>query len=1307
MTTLVLQAAGSVIGTAIGGPVGGMIGRVVGAVAGAVIDGQLFGDAGKSSFREGPRLKDMEGLSSTEGAPIPRLYGRARLGGQLIWATRFEEVISTSSTKQRGQGSKGSRKAASTTTTSYSYLANAAIGLCEGPIAFVRRVWADGKELDLTGITMRVHTGAASQAADPLILAKEGGQAPNYNGLAYVVFERFPVSEFGNRLPQFSFEVIKPIAGLNTRIRAVTLIPAAGEFAYSVAPVAELLGLNKSASANRHQLSGETDVIASLDQLQALCPNLETVSLVTSWFGDDLRAGVCTIRPKVELVFKNTQGATWSVAGLQRTDAMPVSLVDGLPAYGGSPSDDTVIALIRELKARGLKVVLYPFIMMDVTQGNTLPNPYATVAGQPAYPWRGRITCHPAAGQAGTPNGTAAAATQVAAFAGTAAPSDFTLAGEVVQCAKAAEWSYRRFLLHHAMLAVAAGGVDGFIIGSELIGLTRVRSVSGVYPAVQMLIGLAQDARTILGANTKLTYAADWTEYGAHVLGGGAEVRFPLDPLWASAAIDAVGIDYYAPLADWRDGTSHADLALAPSPVDRTYLRENLRRGEAYDWYYADNPGRLAQTRLPITDGLGKPWIYRPKDIAGWWLNPHVERVGGVELAAPTSWQPAMKPVWLTEFGVPAVDKGANGPNVFPDPKSSEGAAPPFSTGTRDDLVQVRTLEAMMSGLDPTDPDFIAATNPLKPGGTTRMLSPANLFVWSWDARPFPAFPDQTSVWADGDNWASGHWITGRIEGVQLDQLVQAILAEFGLPPARIEQLDAFLEGYVIDRPMSARDALEPLARAYGFDALISGGQSRFAGRSRGNVRALDPARFVLDRDGRPFELRRAEEGELLRELRLSFMDAQNGYVRATSISRRLTSGARREVGVDTAVVIRRAEAQRLADLRLQEAWSARETIGFNLSPRDIAVEPGDVISVPLDGTSRLFRITSIADGVRRQVEARQVEPAVYTAAAGSEPAVEPSPPAIAGPPWLALFDLPNLPTQSALLMLAVSADPWPGGYAILRQSEPSGPFRDTAFADVPSIVGELVTPLIAGPVWRWDNRTTVDMRLTGAGLSSVTDGDALAGANAIAIKGPDGLIEVLCAGQVTLLPNGTYRLRRLLRGLGGTEDAAARAAPAGARCVVLDGSLVPLTTSTADLGQTYTWRAVAAGLDASDPLAAAVTGQVVGRSLLPLSPVHFKARREAGGIRLTWVRRTRVDGDAWEQAEVPLGEAIELYRVAIVAGAAVKRSVDVASPEWLYPSASEMADFGVAQTQITLRISQISAVAGAGLSAQQTLAIA
>jgi hypothetical protein len=345
MATLILQAAGSALGGIVGGPIGAAVGRAVGGLAGAAVDHALFGDSDNPRHVEGPRLKDIDGLTSTEGAPIPRLYGRARIGGQLIWATRLEEVANTVTERSGTRGGKGGGDdtgRTTTVTTTYSYFANLAVGLCEGPIAFVRRVWADGRELDLTTIRMRVHRGSEDQSADPLIVAKEGAaNAPTYRGLAYVVFERLPLAQFGNRVPQFSFEVVRTAAGLPGMIRSVCLIPGATEFGYHPTSVMQDLGLGASRPENRHVLTHATDIAASLDVLQALCPNLRRVSLVVSWFGDDLRAGSCTVAPRVDVTIKATYRAQWSVAGLGRSTARAVTLVDGVPAYGGTPSDES------------------------------------------------------------------------------------------------------------------------------------------------------------------------------------------------------------------------------------------------------------------------------------------------------------------------------------------------------------------------------------------------------------------------------------------------------------------------------------------------------------------------------------------------------------------------------------------------------------------------------------------------------------------------------------------------------------------------------------------------------------------------------------------------------------------------------------------------------------------------------------------------------------------------------------------------------------------------------------------------------
>ncbi len=61
--------------------------------------------------------------------------------------------------------------------------------------------------------------------------------------------------------------------------------------------------------------------------------------------------------------------------------------------------------------------------------------------------------------------------------------------------------------------------------------------------------------------------------------------------------------------------------------------------GEGFDWYYASDADRLAGTRTPITDGAyGEPWVWRFKDLASWWSQPHHNRPGGVRDAGATGW---------------------------------------------------------------------------------------------------------------------------------------------------------------------------------------------------------------------------------------------------------------------------------------------------------------------------------------------------------------------------------------------------------------------------------------------------------------------------------------------------------------------------------------------------------------------------------------------------------------------------------------------------------------------------------------------
>lgn len=508
MATIVLGAVGTAIGGGFGGAVlglsGAAIGGMIGSGIGSMVDSWIVSSLLPGQRIEGARMDSLRLTSATEGVVIPRLYGRMRIGGNIIWATDFREETNT---HRQGGGKGGGPKV---TTTEYLYYASFAVALCEGPITGIGRIWADGEVVDLSDATWRWYSGSETQAADPFIAAKMGAaNTPAYRGTAYVVFEELALTRFGNRLPQFTFEVFRPLDDADTAeglVPAVTIIPASGEFAYAT-EIVRKGGDGESDAENVNAMAQTADMAASLDRLEAMVPSVESASLVVSWFGDDLRAGNCTIRPKVEMAEKVTTPA-WIVNGVNRANALVVSQDDqGRPVYGGTPADWSVIQAIRDMKARGLRVTFYPFLMMDVPAGNMLPDPWSDNAasiGQPVLPWRGRITCSPAAGFAGTVDKTGTAAAQVSAFFGNAQPSDFTVSGTTVTwTGPAGDWGFRRMILHYAHLCAAAGGVDAFLIGSEMRELTQIRSGASVYPAVTQLRNLAAAVRSVLGPGTK------------------------------------------------------------------------------------------------------------------------------------------------------------------------------------------------------------------------------------------------------------------------------------------------------------------------------------------------------------------------------------------------------------------------------------------------------------------------------------------------------------------------------------------------------------------------------------------------------------------------------------------------------------------------------------------------------------------------------------------------------------------------------------------------------------------------------------
>lgn len=204
MATLLLGGLGAAVGSAVGGGSGAKFGFA----AGATLAGVLFPP--KLKPQERGKLDDLRLTASQYGAAIPMVFGCGRVGGTVIWATDLEERVS-----KKKVGGKG---APSQTVKNYTYFANLAVLVCEGPIGQIRRIWAEDRLLmDPEGLSgpaipqpdwITIYTGTEAQNPDPLIESFKGvGNVPAYRGWCYVVFEEMPLAPYGNRLPSLEFEV--------------------------------------------------------------------------------------------------------------------------------------------------------------------------------------------------------------------------------------------------------------------------------------------------------------------------------------------------------------------------------------------------------------------------------------------------------------------------------------------------------------------------------------------------------------------------------------------------------------------------------------------------------------------------------------------------------------------------------------------------------------------------------------------------------------------------------------------------------------------------------------------------------------------------------------------------------------------------------------------------------------------------------------------------------------------------------------------------------------------------------------------
>ena len=715
-----------------------------------------------------------------------------------------------------------------------------------------------------------------------------------------------------------------------------------------------------------------------------------------------------------------------------------------------------------------------------------------------------------------------------------------------------------------------------------------------------------------------------------------------------------VGIDAYFPLTEEPQ-----------TGYDKQKIIDGWTSGEGYDWYYSD-VGRTVQTALTPA--------YAWKNLEYWWSHTHTNPVGGA-----TAWVPSSKKIWFTEFGFPSVDGCANQPNVFYDPNSSESAFPYHSKGRVDFRAQRTAIEGTID----------------KWAGSAMV---ERMFLWAWDARPYPFYPDLRNVWADGNLWMYGHWVMGKIGLSSLSSILADLCKKVGLEPAdvNVDEIFELVDGYVINGQIPARVGLEQLQSGYFFDSAENDTKLKFLPRGSQVAAEITEGELIPLNEKSPravLKITRKQEVELPEKVDVNYLDRLKNYQTGNQHYLRSATDSMQKFNVNLPIVFSEWQARRVAQISLFAAWAARNEYEFSLPLKYAYLEPSDIVEV----AGHKLRLTETLFGQNGEIRCKAVgeDASVYDFYA--EPANkggEAQTVADVGETKLEILDLPLLPNddeKKPVVRYAASglAASWRGA-VVYRSDDGGASFEPISNIEDAAVMGNALTVLASGAVDVFDEASKVTVSVLGGELEGRTELAILNGANLAALGH-----EIIQFKNAALVSENVYELSGLLRGRLGTEHFVGSHA-AGERFVLLDARPLKENYSTALIGLARDFKPASVGKTLADT--ASVSFTFAANGLKPYSPVHIAGSRDgSGNLSINWVRRTRLGGDLRDGADVPLSEEFEKYEVDILNGLNVVRVISASAASAVYSAADQVVDFGSVQSSVSVRVYQLSAVVGRG----------
>jgi hypothetical protein len=553
-------------------------------------------------------------------------------------------------------------------------------------------------------------------------------------------------------------------------------------------------------------------------------------------------------------------------------------------------------------------------------------------------------------------------------------------------------------------------------------------------------------------------------------------------------------------------------------------------------------------------------------------------------------------------------------------------------------------------------------------------------------------------------------------DGVPLSTIVSDVLTWSGVRNYDVSALSSIIiKGYSTTAG-TGRDIIDPLLTAHLCSCRPHGFALEFITLDGTPIGETIPSSdFAQLGSEARFAASIKADKDLPRRVTVNFADPGKDYQSNNVISQRGLDevSSVHEPSIDmTTYVATPDEMKPIADRYFRQQWLERETVTSSLTPRELALEAGDVRSIALDGkvrTVRAERVTYTSGALK--VEWRRTHPSVRQLGNGKGAPMdgrdESTIPTITPTKGMVL-DIPLLVDahDASVPQLYYGAgkylSPWMGASFFKGDA---GGANYSEWNDVPStraMTWGYATTALAAPrsPWLWDRANSINVKVFGETLSSVTEAeiDADPTVNLAALRDPtSGLIELFNYATATLEADGSYTLSDLKRGRRGTEGAIA-AHGIGDEFVLIS-RLARAPIGLSEVGTTEYFKATSLGQSLNS--VGAISFGFTGATLKPYAPARVKATFDGSDWSFTIVRRTRVGGAWTGGSAIPLSENSEAYEIDVLDGADVVRTLTLTGTDSVtYTAAEQTSDFGAVQTtRPDLSVYQISDAVGRGFA--------